>query len=44
MHPLPALLYYLNREYTVLPNAKISGLDRSFIFGDGVCEVVSVHG
>lgn len=41
---LPALPCYLNGEYTSLPDAKISVMDRGFIFGDGVYEVVPVYG
>jgi D-alanine transaminase len=40
---LPALPCYLNGEYTLLANAKISVMDRGFIFGDGVYEVVPVY-
>jgi D-alanine transaminase len=43
-HPLPALPCYLNGEYTLLPDAKVSVMDRGFIFGDGVYEVVPVYG
>ena len=43
MTHLPALPCYLNGDYTVLPNAKISVMDRGFIFGDGVYEVVPVY-
>ena len=43
MNTLPALPCYLNGEYTVLPDAKISVMDRGFIFGDGVYEVVPVY-
>ncbi|MES2948233.1 MAG: D-amino acid aminotransferase [Pseudomonadota bacterium] len=39
--PLPC---YLNGEFTLLPDAKISVMDRGFIFGDGVYEVVPVYG
>ena len=35
---------YLNGEYTTLSNAKVSVMDRGFIFGDGVYEVVPVYG
>jgi len=35
---------YLNGEFTTLPHAKISVMDRGFIFGDGVYEVVPVYG
>lgn len=41
---LPTLPCYLNGEYTLLPDAKISVMDRGFIFGDGVYEVVPVYG
>lgn len=48
MHPitdaLPATLCYLGGEYTALRDAKISVLDRGFIFGDGIYEVVPVYG
>lgn len=44
MHTLPPLPCYLNGEFTVLPDAKISVMDRGFIFGDGVYEVVPVYG
>ncbi len=40
---LPDSLCYLNGEYTALKDAKISVLDRGFIFGDGVYEVVPVY-
>lgn len=40
---LLALPCYLNGEFTTLPNAKISVMDRGFIFGDGVYEVVPVY-
>lgn len=43
MNTLPALPCYLNGEFTELPNAKISVMDRGFIFGDGVYEVVPVY-
>jgi D-alanine transaminase len=41
---LPDHLCYLNGEYTPLSQAKVSVLDRGFIFGDGVYEVVPVYG
>lgn len=41
---LPALPCHLNGEYTLLPDAKVSVMDRGFIFGDGVYEVVPVYG
>jgi D-alanine transaminase len=40
---LPALPCYLNGQYTLLPDAKVSVMDRGFIFGDGVYEVVPVY-
>jgi D-alanine transaminase len=40
---LPRTLCYLNGEYTALRDAKISVLDRGFIFGDGVYEVLPVY-
>ncbi len=43
MHTLPRLPTYLNGDYTELPDAKISVMDRGFIFGDGVYEVVPVY-
>lgn len=45
MHqPLPDTLCYLNGEFLPLGQAKVSVLDRGFIFGDGVYEVVPVYG
>ena len=41
---LPDTLCYLNGEYLPLCEAKVSVLDRGFIFGDGVYEVVPVYG
>jgi D-alanine transaminase len=35
---------YLNGAYTPLNEAKVSVMDRGFIFGDGVYEVLSVYG
>ena len=43
MNTLPSLPCYLNGEFTELPNAKVSVMDRGFIFGDGVYEVVPVY-
>jgi D-alanine transaminase len=40
---LPAWPCYLNGSFTTLDQAKISVLDRGFIFGDGVYEVVPVY-
>lgn len=43
MNTLPDTLCYLNGEYTPLNEAKVSVLDRGFIFGDGIYEVVPVY-
>ncbi len=43
MPTIPASLCYLNGEYLPLNQAKVSVLDRGFIFGDGVYEVVPVY-
>jgi D-alanine transaminase len=40
---LPALPCYLNGELSNLREAKVSVMDRGFIFGDGVYEVVPVY-
>ena len=40
--PLPVC--HLNGELQPLRSARISPLDRSFLFGDGVYEVIAVHG
>jgi D-alanine transaminase len=42
-YELPDLPCYLNGEFTGLRHAKISVMDRGFIFGDGVYEVVPVY-
>ena len=42
--PLPDTPCYLNGEYTRVCDAKVSVLDRGFIFGDGIYEVVPVYG
>jgi D-alanine transaminase len=44
MNTLPRLPCYLNGDFTELPDAKISVMDRGFIFGDGIYEVVPVYG
>jgi D-alanine transaminase len=44
MQTLPDTLCYLNGEYGPLRDAKISVLDRGFIFGDGIYEVVPAYG
>jgi D-alanine transaminase len=41
--PLPALPCYLNGEMSTVRDAKVSVLDRGFIFGDGVYEVVPAY-
>ena len=41
---LPDVLCYLNGEVLPVAEAKVSVLDRGFIFGDGVYEVVPVYG
>ncbi|HSV57964.1 MAG TPA: aminotransferase class IV, partial [Variovorax sp.] len=41
---LPDTLCYLNGDYTPLNQAKVSVLDRGFIFGDGIYDVVPVYG
>ena len=44
MQSLPDTLCYLNGEWQPLSQTKVSVLDRGFIFGDGVYEVVPVYG
>jgi D-alanine transaminase len=44
MQAIPDTLCYLNGEFTPLNQAKVSVLDRGFIFGDGIYEVVPVYG
>ena len=41
---LPDTLCYLNGRYLRLAEAQVSVLDRGFIFGDGIYEVVPVYG
>ena len=43
MITLPPLPCYLNGEFIRLPDAKVSVMDRGFIFGDGVYEVLPVY-
>ena len=43
MNQLPATPCYLNGEFTPLCDAKVSVMDRGFIFGDGIYEVVPVY-
>ena len=40
--PLP--ICYLNGDYLPLSEARVSPLDRAFLFGDAVYEVVPVYG
>jgi D-alanine transaminase len=40
---LPDLPAFLNGEFTSIQHAKISVMDRGFIFGDGIYEVVPVY-
>lgn len=44
MPSLPNFPCYLNGEITPLNEAKISVMDRGFIFGDGIYEVAPVYG
>lgn len=44
MNALPSTPCYLNGAFTPLCDAKISVMDRGFIFGDGIYEVVPVYG
>jgi D-alanine transaminase len=44
MQALPDTLCYLNGEYGPVRDAKVSVLDRGFVFGDGIYEVVPVYG
>jgi len=44
MQTLPDTLCYLNGEYGPLREAKVSVLDRGFVFGDGIYEVIPVYG
>ena len=44
MYNIPDALCYLNGEYSSLRDAKVSVLDRGFIFGDGIYEVVLAYG
>ena len=43
MPNLPDGVCYLNGEYLRLADAKVSVLDRGFIFGDGIYEVIPVY-
>ncbi|MCH1553160.1 MAG: D-alanine aminotransferase, partial [Luminiphilus sp.] len=35
---------YLNNEFVALAEARISPMDRGFLFGDGIYEVIPSHG
>ncbi|MBL8328242.1 MAG: D-amino acid aminotransferase [Rubrivivax sp.] len=41
---LPQTLCFLNGQVTPLSEARVSVLDRGFVFGDGIYEVVPVYG
>jgi len=43
MSDIPALPCYLNGEFSTTRDAKVSVLDRGFIFGDGIYEVVPAY-
>ncbi len=43
MNDIPALPCYLNGEFSTVRDAKVSVLDRGFIFGDGIYEVVPAY-
>lgn len=43
MQNLPDTLCYLNGDYVRLCDAKVSVLDRGFVFGDGIYEVVPAY-
>lgn len=40
----PDAIAYLNGEFVPLKDARVSVLDRGFVFGDGVYEVIPVYG
>ena len=44
MASIPDSLCYLNGEYLALRDAKVSVLDRGFLFGDGIYEAMPVYG
>ena len=41
---IPEPVVYLNGEYLPQSQAKVSVLDRGFLFGDGIYEVIPVFG
>ena len=44
MAVIPEIVCYLNGEFLPLREAKVSVLDRGFLFGDGIYEVLPVYG
>ena len=44
MNVLPELPSYLNGDYQPLAEAKVSAMDRGFLFGDGIYELLPVYG
>lgn len=44
MQPAPDNICFLNGEFVALKDARINVLDRGFIFGDGIYDVVPVYG
>src|SRR5262249_19076033 len=44
MTSLPATLSYLDGEFVPLNEAKVSVMDRGFLFGDGAYESIPVYG
>lgn len=44
MASLPSLPCYLNGEYTTIDRAQVSVMDRGFLLGDGIYEVVPFYG
>ena len=44
MQQIPDTLCYLNGKYGSLRDTKVSVLDRGFIFGDGVYEIIPAYG
>jgi D-alanine transaminase len=43
MHTIPDTLCYLDGEYGPLRDAKVSVMDRGFLFGDGIYEAIPVY-
>ncbi len=44
MNAIPDSLCYLNGEFLALRDARVSVLDRGFLFGDGIYEALPVYG